>query len=280
VVAEIGLAPTAPTLFATARPALRTPATATHKFGRGHVLAVGGPVRSTGAARLAARAAQRAGAGYVTLACPPGALPTYAVQLDETVLKPAVTPDELGALAADSKVSAVVVGPGLARADARDAITAVLAAGKPAVLDADMFTAFADDAAGLAAVIRGPAVLTPHEGEFVRLFGDLAGSRIERARAAATRLGAVVLLKGPDTVIAAPDGRVAINAHATPWLATAGSGDVLAGILAARLAAGVAPFDAAAEAAWLHGDAGRRAGTGLIASDLIAALPAVIGDCL
>lgn len=280
VVAEIGLAPSRPTLFATARPRLAAPATDAHKFQRGHVLVVGGPVRSTGAARLAARAAQHAGAGYVTLACPPGALPTYAAQLDETVLKPAATADELGALSADARVSAAVIGPGLARADGREAIEAVLAAGRPTVLDADAFTAFAGDPDGLSVLIRGPAVLTPHEGEFARLFGDLPGGRIERVRAAAARVGAVVLLKGPATVIAAPDGRAAINVHATPWLATAGSGDVLAGILAARLAAGVAPFEAAAEAAWLHGDAGRRAGPGLVASDLIAALPAVIGDCL
>ncbi|MCA3254902.1 MAG: NAD(P)H-hydrate dehydratase, partial [Alphaproteobacteria bacterium] len=276
VVAEIGLAPAAPTLFATAAPALAAPAADAHKFSRGHVLVVGGPVRSTGAARLAARAAQRAGAGYVTLACPPGALATYAAQLDETVLKPAASPDELAALAGDPRVSALVVGPGLARLDARDAVMAVLTSGKPAVLDADVFTAFAGDPDGLAAAIRGPAVLTPHEGEFARLLGNLPGSRIDRARAAAARIGAVVLLKGPDTVIAAPDGRAAINAHATPWLATAGSGDVLTGIIAARLATGVPPFEAAAQGAWLHGEAGLRAGSGLVASDLIAALPAVV----
>ncbi|HPU16596.1 MAG TPA: NAD(P)H-hydrate dehydratase, partial [Polymorphobacter sp.] len=201
------------------------------------------------------------------------ALPENAARLDAVMLRSVADAAALAHLLTDRRIGAVVIGPGLGQdATARAQLDAVLMSGVPAVCDADVFTLMA----GNPEALRAAAVLTPHEGEFVRLFGTLAGSRIDRALAAAARAGTVVVLKGPDTVIAAPDGRAVVNTHASPALATAGSGDVLAGLIAALVAQGLAPFDAACAGVWLHGDAGLRGGAGLIAEDLPELLPAVL----
>ncbi len=276
VVAAIGLAPAASTLHRIAPPRRRAEPAAAHKYQRGHVLVVGGPAQATGAARLAALGAQRAGAGYVTLLSPTAALAANAAQLTGIVLVEADTPAAIARAFGEARAHALVIGPALGRTHGRDKLLAALSVGKPVVLDADAFSLFEGDAAALARAIEGPVVLTPHEGEFARLFGALPGSKVDRARAAARRIGAVVLLKGADTVVAAPDGRAAVNTHASPGLATAGSGDVLAGVIAAMLARGLDPFEAACVAAWLHGDAGRRGGPGLIADDL----PGLLGQTL
>jgi ADP-dependent NAD(P)H-hydrate dehydratase / NAD(P)H-hydrate epimerase len=232
----------------------------------------------TGAARLAAKSAARTGAGLVTLAAPEAAFPIYAAALTGVIVHPVAGLDDFQALLADKRRNAVLIGPGVAvGAETRDKTLAILAAEKRAVLDADALTSFADDPGTLFSAIRSPCVMTPHEGEFARLF-DATGSKPERARRAARQSGAVVLLKGADTVIAAPDGRVAINANAPPELATAGSGDVLAGIVLGLLAQGMEPFTAAAAAAWMHGDAARRIGAGLVSEDLVEALAPVLRD--
>lgn len=277
-VADIGLGRPETILRAVRRPSLGAIEADTHKYKRGHVLVVSGRAQATGAARLAATAALRAGAGYATLLSPREALAINAAHLTGVVLREADTPAAVAKAFADPRAHALVIGPALG--PERDKLIAVLGVGKPVVLDADAFSLFAHAPNALAQAISGPAVLTPHEGEFVRLFGDLPGSKIDRVRVAAERVGTVVLLKGPDTVIAAPDGRVAINAHASPYLATAGSGDVLSGIIGAMLARGLPPFEAACAAAWLHGDAGRRGGPGLIAEDLPGLLPRVLADLI
>ena len=248
-----------------------------HKYSRGHALVAGGAVM-TGAARLAARAASRVGAGLVTVAAPEAAFPIYAAALTGVIVQPTVGLSDFVALLADRRRNAVLIGPGAGLgAETRDKVLAIFAAGKATVLDADALSVFADDPATLLDAIRAPCVITPHEGEFARLF-DAAGSKLDRARRAAKRTGAVVLLKGPDTVIAAPDGRAAINENAPPTLATAGSGDVLAGIVLGLLGQGMPPFEAAAAAVWLHGEAARRFGIGLVAEDLIETLPAALSD--
>jgi hydroxyethylthiazole kinase-like uncharacterized protein yjeF len=250
-----------------------------HKYTRGHAL-VGGGGMMTGAARLAARSAARTGAGLVTVAAPEAAFPIYAAALTGVIVHPVAGLDEFQALLADQRRNAVLIGPGAGvGAQTRDETLAILAAGKRAVLDADALTSFADDPGTLFSAIRSPCVMTPHEGEFARLF-DATGSKPERARRAARQSGAAVLLKGADTVIAAPDGRVAINANAPPELATAGSGDVLAGIVLGLLAQGMEPFAAAAAAVWMHGDAARRIGAGLVSEDLIEGLGPVLRDLL
>ncbi len=274
VVADIGIDLSKARTWGTAPPPSLEPAAGGHKYARGAVLTLGGPAGQGGAARLAARAALRGGAGLSMIACHAGALAENAARLDAVMVREADDTAAVTALIARHRFAAIAAGPGLG--DDRDRLGAVLASGLPLVLDADVFTLFAGDPGGLAAALTGPVVLTPHEGEFIRLFGDLPGSRLDRVRAAAARVGAVVLLKGAATVIAAPDGRAAINTHATPWLATAGSGDVLTGIAAACLAQGYDAFDAACAGAWLHGDAGRRCGAGLIAEDLPEAVAAAL----
>ena len=270
VVAGLGFDTGGARLFATMPPPPLIPAADSHKYARGAVIVLGGRPGHGGAARLAAHAAVRAGAGLALIACPTAAIAENAARLDAIMVGAADDGAAVAAHLARQRFAAGVAGPGLA--DDRDRVAALMASGLPLVLDAGVFTMFAGDAVGLAARRTGPLVLTPHDGEFVRLFGELPGTRLDRVRAAAARVGAVVLLKGAATVIAAPDGRAAINVHATPWLATAGSGDVLSGVVAALLAQGFEAFDAACAGAWLHGDAGRRAGAGSTADDLPAAV--------
>ncbi|GAA0771436.1 NAD(P)H-hydrate dehydratase [Roseibium denhamense] len=254
---------------------------ASHKYSKGHAVVFGGPMASTGAARLAAQACLRTGAGLVTLASPADAMMVNACHLTSVMLKKMPGVEAIPDFLSDSRLNAVVIGPAYGIGEqTRRAVGAVLRTKRACVLDADALTSFGGQAGSLFELIKengGPVVLTPHDGEFARLFPDLAGqTKLERARAAAERSGAVVILKGPDTVIAGPDGRAAINANAPVWLATAGSGDVLAGIITGLLAQNVPAFEAACQAVWLHGAAGAAVGPGLIAEDLPEALRPVI----
>ena len=247
-----------------------------HKYSRGHALVAGGAVM-TGAGRLAARAASRVGAGLVTVAAPEAAFPVYAAALTGVIVHPVAGLEDFSGLLSDKRRNAVLIGPGAGiGGHTRDMVLAILVAGKSAVLDADALTVFAKAPETMFAAIRAPCVMTPHEGEFARLFGASGDSKIERARRAAKISGAVVVLKGSDTVVAAPDGRAAVNADAPASLATAGSGDVLAGTILGLLAQGMDPFEAASAAVWLHGDAAARFGAGLVAEDLIETLPAAL----
>jgi ADP-dependent NAD(P)H-hydrate dehydratase / NAD(P)H-hydrate epimerase len=241
---------------------LPTPGLQSHKYSRGHVTVVGGTTM-TGAARLAADAARHGGAGLVTIAAA-GRGDIYRTGAPGVLVSDAPLAD----LLQDKRRHVWVCGPGLGPDAARATLPVLLSAGRCVVADADVFSAFAGDPEAL----RGAAVLTPHAAEFARAFGAPGADRVAAARAAAARTGGVVLLKGADTIIAAPDGRVAINASAPPWLATAGSGDVLAGLIAGLLAQGMVPWDAAAAAAYLHGRAAVLAGPGLVAEDLLPAL--------
>jgi len=257
--------------------ALPRPDAESHKYRRGHALIVGG-AEMTGAARLAAGAAARLGAGLVTIAAPEPAYPIYAAAMLGVLVRKVAGVGDLQALLGDPRRNAVLIGPGASAGDeTRTNVMAVLGARKRTVLDADALTSYASERDKFLAALHPDCVLTPHEGEFARLFG-FSGSKLERARRAARECGAVVLLKGADTVIAAPDGRAAINENAPPELATAGSGDVLAGMVVALLAQGVAPFEAAAAACWLHGAAARRVGTGLGAEELAGALRSVLAE--
>jgi NAD(P)H-hydrate epimerase len=238
----------------------------------------------TGAGRLAARAAMRAGAGLVTIAAPEAGLPVYAQAAASLILTPLDDDRAFEQLLADKRVNVVLLGPGNGVGiPTRLRAVAALTAGKTCVLDADALSSFTDDLAHLFRAIRraeGRAVLTPHDGEFARLFPEIARAyphdKLARARKAAAASGAVIILKGFDTVIAAPDGQTMINANAPPELATAGAGDVLAGLTTGLLAQGMDVFAAASAAVWLHGDAGARLGPGLIADDLVETLPAVL----
>lgn len=291
-----------------------------HKYSHGHALILAGGCGRGGAARLAARGALRIGAGLLTLAVPPGALQENAARLDAIMLRSVRDAEALGALLEDDRLNALCAGPGLGTDERHGAlVAAILGTKRPTILDADALTLVAKDTA-LRERLHGKVVLTPHEGEFARLFPGIAArvqgprrpepfrhrvaspemaaehrkemqayrealatgpaySKVDAARDAARESGAVVLLKGPDTVIASPDGRAAINAaaydRAAPWLATAGSGDVLAGFIAGLLARGFQPFDAACTAAWLHVECARSFGPGLIAEDLPQELPKV-----
>lgn len=237
----------------------------THKYKRGHVLVLGGAAM-TGAARLAARAAQRVGAGLVTLAAPEPVFPVYASALESVI----VSAEPFASLLADARRNAIVVGPGAGRDEATAAAaTAALASGRNLVLDADGLTVFENRVEALSP--RGECVLTPHEGEFRRLF-PLGEDKLASVRAAAARTGCVVVLKGSDTIVAAPSGAAAINENAPPTLATGGTGDVLAGMVAGLMAQGMAAFDAACAAVWCHGAAAARVGPRLVPEDLLAAL--------
>ena len=249
---------------------------ASHKYSHGHALVLGGGVASSGASRMAARAALRAGAGLVTVVCPEAALATHAAQLTAVMVAPFADQAGFTRQLEDPRRTAILLGPGAGVGQALcQRVIAALASGRACVLDADALTSFADRPDQLFGAIAGPCLLTPHEGEFRRLF-DLEGDKLTRARAAAARSGAVVLLKGADTVIAAPDGRAVIQPDAPATLATAGSGDVLGGIALGLLAQGMPVFEAAAAAVWLHVGAAQDLGPGLIAEDLIEALPAVL----
>ena len=289
---EAALARIAPQAFVNApavwREALPHANAESHKYARGAVLVLSGAAHRTGAARLAARAALRSGAGIVTLASPPDAVAENAAHLTAVMVAPFATISEFEALLADERRRAIALGPGAGVGPAlRKLVTAALtrpAERRTIVLDADALVSFAGDAARLKALIaRGghSAVMTPHEGEFAGLFDGAPDIRLDddklaRARAAARFMGAVVLIKGADTVVAAPDGRATIGWDLPPWLATAGSGDVLAGLVSGLAAQGMPPFEAASAAVWLHGACGRALGPGLIAEDLPEALPGVL----
>ena len=251
------------------------PAAQLHKYSRGHLVIVGG-ARMTGAGRLAARAARRSGVGVVTVLAPAEALTLYAADQPGLLTAPV---GELQRYLGDERVSTLLIGPGNGvTSETHDHVQAALASGKPCLLDADALSVFAQAPEDLFAAISGPVLLTPHEGEVARLFPDITGDKLSRARSAARRSGAVVLLKGSDTVIAAPDGRTLINANAPPTLATAGAGDTLAGIAAALMGQGMEAYLSAGAAAWLHGAAARHFGPGLIAEDLADQLPGVLQE--
>jgi hydroxyethylthiazole kinase-like uncharacterized protein yjeF len=256
-----------------------------HKYDRGHAVVVSGHMPSTGAAKLAARGALRAGAGLVTIASPADALAAHAAESAAVMVRQVDGAVELTDFLTDKRRNAVVLGPGGGVGEAMQAkVAAALASGAAIVLDADALTSFVGPIASLSDLIanrNGPLpVLTPHEGEFARIFNVIdknynVKSKLQKTRLAAECSGAIVLLKGPDTVIAAPDGRAAITGNAPSTLATAGSGDVLAGIIAGLLAQGMPPFEAACAGAWLHGEAAAQFGPGLIAEDLPDTLPGV-----
>ncbi len=258
---------------------LPLPATDGHKYDRGHAVVASGPPRATGAARLAARGALRAGAGLVTVASPGSALAVNAAHLTAIMIETFESTFGLEKIVEDPRKNALVIGPGFGIGpDTRAAVAAFLATDAAVVLDADALTSFADDPEELFVAIRSRrarTVVTPHEGEFSRLFGG-EGSKLQRARHASLASDAIVVLKGPDTVIAHPDGRAAITANAPPWTATAGAGDVLTGFIAGLLAQNMDAFQAVCAGVWLHGEAAAEIGPGLIAEDLPEALPTVL----
>jgi hydroxyethylthiazole kinase-like uncharacterized protein yjeF len=255
-----------------------------HKYTRGHAAIISGELSFTGAARLAARGALRAGAGLVTIASPPDALMVNAIAHLAVMVRSVNGVEGLREFLKDKRRNAVVLGPGIGVGRAtQDKVMAALDGERAVVLDADALTSFADDAARLFAAIKARAsatILTPHEGEFVRLFNGAVqstenASKLDRAREAARAAGATVLLKGPDTVVAAPGGRATIADNAPPWLATAGAGDVLSGLIAGLLAQGMPALEAGSAAAWLSGEAAREFGPGLISEDIPEVLPAI-----
>lgn len=247
-----------------------------HKYTRGAALVLSGDTFSTGASRLAALSALRIGAGLVSLAGDEAALRIHGAHLTSVMLKPAATLEAWRTLIAEPRLKALCLGPGAGvNREVRARVFAALEAAPAVVLDADALRCLAGQLTRFARLVRAlprPVVLTPHEGEFAALFPALDGTREARAMAAAQASGAIVILKGHESLIAAPDGRIAVNRNAPATLATAGSGDVLAGILTGLLAQGVAGFEAACAAVWLHGEAGRLCGPRPIADDLCAAL--------
>jgi len=302
IVADIGIRPE---VFDTIHPAcfentpqlwsgrFPRPAAVTHKYARGHVGVFSGGPFSTGAARLSAKAAARTGAGAVTLLSPGNAVQINAAHLTSIILRKADSLEEVAEWLGERKPAALVFGPGAGLQDkvgdfALELIAACAGVARHIVFDADALTHLSRRREEFLSAFQATGapqfVLTPHEGEFARAFPEIAGdknlSKADHARSAAALAKAIVILKGPDTVIASPDGRAAINANAAPWLATAGSGDVLAGITAGLLAQGMPPFEAACAAVWMHGEAGSRFGPGLIAEDLPDLLPPLLRDLL
>lgn len=290
VVADIGIADSVlevikprhaangPALWGTRFPLYRADG---HKYDRGHTVVLSGGPLNTGAARLAARAALRTGSGLVTTVGSPAAAAVIAAHQTACMVAEIDGPAGFARFLEDRRRNAVVVGPAAGLTEATfDCALAAVSAGPATVLDADALTMMKGRAGLLFAAARGPLVLTPHDGEFARVFPALVDlpSRAARAAAAAKESGAVIVLKGADTCIAAPDGRVAINGNAPPWLATAGSGDVLCGVIAGLLAQHCPAFEAAAAAVWLHGRAAQGAGRGLIAEDLVERLPLALQD--
>ncbi|BCM19532.1 bifunctional NAD(P)H-hydrate repair enzyme Nnr [Mesorhizobium sp. J8] len=269
-----------------------TPAVDTHKYKRGHTSVFSGGPSATGAARLSALAAARSGAGAVTVLSPANAMQVNAAHLTSIMLRKVDAVEDVHDLVSDRRPSAFVLGPGFGIGDkARDFTLAVLAKNRQdgvegLVLDADGITSFRDTASTLFEAAGRPGapalIMTPHEGEFGRLFADIAAdkalSKLAKAREAAQRANAVIVYKGADSVIAAPDGRAAINSNGAPWLATAGSGDVLAGLIAGLLAQGMQAFEAACAGVWIHAEAGSRFGPGLIAEDLPLAVVPVLRE--
>jgi hydroxyethylthiazole kinase-like uncharacterized protein yjeF len=254
------------------------PAATAHKHDRGRVAVVSGGPWNTGAARLAARGALRIGAGAVTVLAAPDALAPNAAHLEAVMLRSIDSEGEL--IRAGEEADVVVIGPAAGVGPATAArLHALARTGAAMVVDADALTSFRDDPGRLFSALDRDDVMTPHPGEFERIFPGLlktSADRIEAAREAARRAGSVVLLKGPDTVVAAPDGRAAVNVVTAPWLATAGSGDVLAGFIAGLIAQGMESFEAACAAAWIHGEGGAAHGPGLIAEDLPGLAPTVL----
>lgn len=261
-------------------PAFPRPGFESHKYSRGHAAVISGGPLATGAARLAARAALRVGAGLVTVLSPPEAAAVNAAQLTAVMVREAADAKGVKKHLSDRRFTAAAIGPGAGVGEeTREKVMAILQSHAAAVLDADALTSFKESPESLFVALREDDVLTPHEGEFSRLFNGIsiqACGRLEAARLASRRSGAVVVLKGADTVIAAPDGRAAINVNAPPDLATAGSGDVLSGFIAGLRAQGMNGFDAACAGVWFHGACGQAAGAGLIAEDLPDAIPGVL----
>jgi hydroxyethylthiazole kinase-like uncharacterized protein yjeF len=282
VVADIGLGATPAALFENG-PDLwggrfPWPAVSAHKASRGRLVVISGEAWSTGAARLSSRAGLRAGAGLVTLLSPPEALMVNAAHLEAVMLRPFETDEDLSAAASDADCA--IIGPAAGVTDATlSNVLALARTGAALVIDADALTVFRDDPAELFSVLDRDDVLTPHPGEFERVFPGLlktSPERITATRAAAARAQSVVLLKGPDTVIAAADGRAAVNTNGAPWLATAGSGDVLAGLIGGLIAQGMESFEAACAGVWIHGACGEAFGPGLISEDLPGLVPMVL----
>ena len=284
LVADIGLAPTQGRLFENGPDLWGArfpwPAANAHKHSRGRLIVVSGEMWSTGAARLAARAGLRVGAGLVTMLSPPDALLVNAANLEAVMLRPFDTDIELETAA--THADAAIIGPAAGVSEATVSnLFALARTGAAIVIDADALTSFRDDPEELFSVLDRDDVLTPHPGEFERVFPGVlakAPERIAAVRQASARAHAVVLLKGPDTVIAAPDGRCAVNTNGTPWLATAGSGDVLAGFIGGLIAQGMDSFDAACAGVWIHAAAGGLHGPGLISEDLPGLAPAVLRE--
>lgn len=257
-----------------------------HKYKRGHAVVVSGPAHATGAARLAAKAALRTGAGLVTVAAPKAALPVLSASLEAVMVREAQGAAGLRKLLSDERLNAVLLGPGSGVGKAtKAAVEVVVKAKRALVLDADAISSFTRESEKLSKLLKInqiQALLTPHDGEFARLFASDSAqvlaleSKIEKVKAAARLLGAAVLLKGPDTVVVSPDGRAVISQNAPPWLATAGAGDVLGGIALGLIAQGMPVFEAGNAAAWLHGEAALEAGFGMTAEDLTPALKKVL----
>jgi ADP-dependent NAD(P)H-hydrate dehydratase / NAD(P)H-hydrate epimerase len=258
---------------------LPQPNASSHKYSRGHAMIYGGhPV--TGAARLAALSAARIGAGLTSIVVPEIAFPIYATSMLSIMVKPYSDDEGLSALISEQKANAYLVGPGAGVNDKTKVhVQMMLSTKNPVVIDADGISVFGGDIQSLVSAIEGECVITPHEGEFVRLFGAI-GDRAEAAQKAANITGAIVILKGHETIIAAPNGELVVNRNSSPYLATAGSGDVLAGMVTGLLAQRMPAFSAATAAVWLHGECARELGVGLIAEDIPKILPQVLAKIM